>query len=51
MYVIAEDGEVADDELDDLQEVLAYLDNIAKSVSELKIIGEKALKGHGRKSG
>lgn len=42
---IAEDGIISEDELPDLREVLEYLDNLSKTVSELRIIGEKALKG------
>lgn len=42
---IAEDGVISDDEKPDLKEVLDYLDGIAKTVSELKIIGERALNG------
>lgn len=44
---IAEDGVISDDELPDLREILEYLDELAKTVSELKIIGEKALNGGG----
>ncbi len=48
---IAEDGKISEDELDDLEEILVCLDGIGKTVSELKIIGEKALKAHGRSGG
>lgn len=47
---IAEDGMITEDEKPDLEEILEYLDTVSKTVSELKIIGEKALKG-GRKRG
>lgn len=40
---IAEDGQITDDEKPDLEEILAYLDRLSKTVSELRIIGEKAL--------
>lgn len=42
---IAEDGIISDDEKPDLEEILDYLDSVSKTISELKIIGEKALKG------
>ena len=44
---IAEDGVITEDELPDLREILDYLDGLARTVSELKIIGEKALRGDG----
>lgn len=40
---IAEDGKITDDEKPDLEEILAYLDRLSRTVSELRIIGEKAL--------
>ena len=40
---IAADGKITDDEKPALQEVLAYLDELAKTVSELKTIGEMVL--------
>ena len=40
---IAEDGKITDDEKPELKEVLDYLDSLAKTVSELKTIGESAL--------
>ena len=40
---IAEDGKITVDEKPELKEVLDYLDSLAKSVSELKTIGEIAL--------
>lgn len=40
---IAEDGRISDDEKPALEEILTYLDRLSKTVSELRIIGEKAL--------
>ena len=52
---IAADGKITEDEKPALQEVLAYLDDLAKTVSELKTIGEMALNedgdAHGSKYG
>ncbi len=42
---IAEDGKITDDEKPALKDVLDYLDGLAKTVSELKTIGEMALRG------
>ena len=42
---IAEDGVISDDEKPDLREILSYLDKLAKTVSELKTIGQMALNG------
>ena len=42
---IAEDGVISDDEKPDLIEIIDYLENLAKTVNELKIIGECALNG------
>lgn len=47
---IAEDGEISDSEKPDLKEILDYLEKLAKTVSELKIIGDMALNG-GSKNG
>lgn len=47
---IAEDGKITDDEKPALQDVLEYLDSVAKTVSELKTIGEMAMRG-GRHGG
>lgn len=44
---IAADGKITEDEKPALQEVLAYLDDLAKTVSELKTIGEMALNEDG----
>lgn len=42
---ISEDGKITDDEKPELKEVIDYLDKLAKTVSELKIIGEIVLNG------
>ena len=47
---IAEDGEISESEEPDLKEILDYLEKLAKTVSELKIIGDMALNG-GSKNG
>lgn len=44
---IAADGKITDDEKPALKEVLDYLDELAKTVSELKTIGKMALEGGG----
>lgn len=44
---IAADGQITDDEKPAFKDVLDYLDSVAKTVSELKIIGEMVLKGDG----
>lgn len=44
---IAADGQITDDEKPAFKDVLDYLDSVAKTVSELKIIGEMVLKGGG----
>lgn len=44
---IAEDGVISNDEKPDLREILDYLDKLAKTVSELKTIGQMALNGGG----
>ncbi len=41
---IAEDGEITEMELPTLQEIVEYLDSLSKTVSELKILSEKAFK-------
>ena len=38
---IAEDGQVSDEELDNLMEILAYFESMSKTISELRIIVEK----------
>ena len=40
---IAEDGRITDDEKPELKNILSYLDDLAKTLSELRTIGEKAL--------
>ena len=45
---IAEDGVISEDELPDLRGILEYLDELTKTVSELKVIGKKAMKSHGK---
>lgn len=42
---IAADGVITEDEKPDLKEILEYLDKLAKTVSELKIVGQIALNG------
>ena len=41
---IAADGKVTDDEINDLSQITDYLEEVAKSISELKIITEMAIK-------
>ncbi len=43
MLDIAEDGKITEDERPDLEAILTYLDQVSKTVSELRILGEKAL--------
>lgn len=47
---IAEDGRITEEEKPELKKILEYLDRIAKTVSELKIIGDSVL-NEGRKDG
>ena len=42
---IAEDGMITEDEKPDLKEVVEYLDKISVTISELKILSEKVLRG------
>lgn len=42
---ITEDGMIADDEVPKLKEILKSLDSIVEVISEMKIAGEKYLKG------
>lgn len=42
---ITEDGKIADDEVPKLKEILKNLDSIVEVISEMKIAGEKYLKG------
>ena len=45
---IAEDGVISEDEMPEMQDIIGYLDSLAKTVSELKITCEIAKNG-GRK--
>ena len=40
---IADDGKITDDEKPELKNILSYLDDLAKTLSELRTIGEKVL--------
>lgn len=42
---IAYDGEICDDEVEGLKDVIKYLDELGKTISELKILGESVVKG------
>ena len=42
---IADDGKITDDEVEEVQDLLNSIDDISKSLSELKTIARKALKG------
>ena len=42
---IAEDGKITDDEIPELKEIIKQLNHIAEVISELKIVGEKCLRG------
>lgn len=42
---IAEDGIISDDEKPALEDILKRLDALAEVISEMKLVGEKALKG------
>jgi len=42
---IAEDGVISEDEKPELREVMEYLDELAKVLSELKILSERTLNG------
>ena len=42
---IAEDGKITQDEVPKLKEILNYLDELAKTISELKNVGLTALHG------
>ena len=41
---ITEDGIIDETEKPELKKILAFLDEVAESISELKIVGEKYLK-------
>lgn len=45
MVDIMEDGEVADDEVKQFRQIMSRLDSLAEIISELKLSGEKILKG------
>lgn len=45
MVDIMEDGEVADDEVKQFRQIMSRLDRLAEIISELKLSGEKILKG------
>lgn len=40
---IAEDGVISEDEKGDMEEILSYLDELAKTISELRLLGKKAI--------
>ena len=40
---LAEDGKITEDEKPELAEILKYLDRLSRTVSEMRVIGEKAL--------
>lgn len=42
---ITEDGKISNEEIETLREILRQLDKIAEIISELKLVGEKCLKG------
>ena len=41
---IAEDGVINDDEVDDLNDVMSYLESLSRTINELKLIGQKITK-------
>ena len=41
---IAADGEITEDEVPDLAEILEYIEGVAKTVSELRVVGKMAMK-------
>ena len=45
MINIMEDGEVTDDEIEGFRKIMDRLDSLAEIISELKLSGEKILKG------
>ena len=45
MIDIAEDGIISDDEKPALEDILKRLDALSEVISEMKLVGEKALKG------
>lgn len=42
---VAEDGEITEEEIPAMKDILTKLENISEVISELKIVGEKYLKG------
>lgn len=40
---IAEDGEITEDETEDMAGIIDYLNGLAKTISELKIVGERII--------
>lgn len=46
---IAEDGEVVEDELPELLKIVAYLNDVSKTISEIEVIAKKAIKGAQKK--
>ena len=42
---IAADGLITEDELPAFQEILSYFDDLSRTMSELRVIGQKAIKG------
>ena len=42
---IAEDGKITEDEVPELKKIINQLNHIAEVISELKIVGEKCLRG------
>ena len=45
MIDILEDGKVSDNELAEFKKLMEHLDGLAEIISELKLAGEKILKG------
>lgn len=41
---IAEDGIISEDEKPDMTEIMEFLDDLAKTISEIQVAGEKALR-------
>ena len=46
---LTEDGVITEDETDELQKILRYLDKLVEAISELKIVGEKCLSRKSRR--
>lgn len=44
---IAEDGQITQDEIEDLQEIVAYFDELEKTISELRTVAAKAVTLYG----